>query len=68
MQHLSATLEEAAGFAGAAATQAYAEAKGIHIGEEADFIERLQRVAASEKKNPDTVHHTVPTKWRPAYY
>ena len=36
--------------------------------EGADHLEQLQCIAASEKKNPNLVHASVPPEWRPRYY
>jgi hypothetical protein len=41
MQHLSATLAEAAGFSTAEEAQRYAASHGIHTNNESDMVERL---------------------------
>jgi hypothetical protein len=68
MDHISATLEKASGISTSAAAQAWARAHGIQLGNKPDAVARIQRLAASERKNSDLVHHSVPTNKRAVYF
>ena len=68
MDHLSATLAVAAGFDDWTAAAAYAAQRGITAQPSTEALHRLQRLAASERKNPNMVHPSVPTTHRAKYY
>ena len=68
MEHLAATLSEAAGFSSMPEALRYAKERGIVVAAEGDALSRLQRLAASERKNQNMVHPSVPAEWRHQYY
>ena len=68
MQHIASTLALAAGFSDLHAGLDFAQKHGINVGNQPDKLERLQRVAAALKKNPNTVHSSVPAGERAAYF
>ena len=55
MDHLSEEVTKAAGFDTLPAAIAYARSRGFTIGSERDALQRIQRVAAAEKANPEIV-------------
>ena len=68
MEHLAATLSEAAGFSSMPEVLRYAKERGIVVATEGDALSRLQQLAASKRKNQNMVHPSVPAEWRHQYY
>lgn len=58
MEHLAQALSEASDITTAAQATNFATSKGIDIKGHADFLEKIQRVAAAEKSNPGLINPT----------
>ena len=68
MDHISSTLAAAAGFSRWEDAAAYAQQCGIAVTPGEEALQRLQRIAASERKNPHMIHPSVPPQLRSSYY